>query len=65
MDEADIRQAAAEMIKLYGAQAEQVANVRANEMLIRGNQEGAYTWKRVVDAIRDRQKPGASEPVSQ
>ena len=62
MDEAEIRRAAAEMVKLYGDQAELVANVRADEMLSQGKQDGVYAWRRVVDAIRDQQKPSTGEP---
>jgi hypothetical protein len=53
MDETAIRQAAAQMMKLHGSNAEQAASRLADAMLNRGNAGGFHTWTRVATLIND------------
>jgi len=53
MDETAIRQAAAQMMKLHGSNAESAAFRQANAMLSRGNAGGFHTWTRIATLISD------------
>jgi len=53
MDDLDIWRAANEMIKLYGADAQFKAALRADKLLDLGDSEGFSVWKRVATAIGD------------
>jgi hypothetical protein len=53
MDETAIRQAAAQMIKLHGSEAELAAARQADAMLNRGSIAGFHTWTRITTLIND------------
>jgi len=56
MDESAIRQAAAQMIKLHGSEAELAAARQAEAMLSRGNVGGFHTWTRIATLIKDLER---------
>jgi hypothetical protein len=53
MDETAIRQAAAQMMKLHGSEAELAAACLADAMLNRGNMGGFHKWTRITSLISD------------
>jgi hypothetical protein len=53
MDETAIRQAAAQMMKLHGSDAERAAFRQADAMLSNGNAGGLHTWTRIATLIND------------
>ena len=56
IDDIDIFQAAALLIKQHGDDAPIVAIKRATKMLDAGDVDGYAVWKRIVDAIRDMER---------
>jgi len=56
MDESAIRQAAAQMMKLHGSEAELAAARQADAMLSRGNVGGFHTWTRIATLINDLER---------
>ncbi len=56
MDDIDIFQAAAVLIKQHGDEAPLLAIKRATKMLNAGDVDGYAVWKRIVDAINDMQR---------
>jgi len=56
MEEAAIRQAAAQMMKLHGRQAELAAARQADAMLNRGNIGGFHAWTRITTLIKDLER---------
>ena len=56
MDESAIRQAAAQMMKLHGREAELAAARQADAMLSRGNVGGFHTWTRIATLINDLER---------
>jgi hypothetical protein len=51
MEEATIRKAADQMVKLHGNGAEPAAALRAEAMLAQGNIEGFHAWNRITTII--------------
>ncbi len=49
--DADIFRSAGNMIKRHGQEAVIVADLRANELLSRGNMDGYRMWKRIILVI--------------
>ena len=64
IDDIDIFQAAAVLIKEHGHAAQLQAIKRATKMLDAGDVDGYAVWKRIVDAIKDMQReaPREGEP---
>ncbi len=56
MDDIDIFQAAAVLIKQHGDEAPLLAIKRATKMQNAGDVDGYAVWKRIVDAINDMQR---------
>ena len=56
MDDIDIFQAAAVLIKQHGDEAPLLAVKRATKMLNAGDMDGCAVWLRIMDAIRDMQR---------
>jgi hypothetical protein len=55
MDEADIWRSAKALIDNYGDDASIHAALRADELLERGDMDGAGTWRLVLDAVKELQ----------
>ena len=53
MDEAEMQQAVAQMMKLHGAKAKAAASRKADAMLALGNIDAFYAWNRITAAITD------------
>jgi hypothetical protein len=53
MEEAAIRRAAAQMMKLHGREAELASARRADAMLNHGNIGGFHAWTRITALIKD------------
>jgi hypothetical protein len=53
MDKIAIRQAAAQMMKLHGSEAELTAARQADAMLNRGSIGGFHKWTRITTLIGD------------
>ncbi len=51
MDDLDIWRSAKALIDNYGEDATIHAAMRADELLARGDMDGAGTWRRVIQAI--------------
>lgn len=56
MDEKEIWQSAAAMIKRYGDESAYEAGQRADQLLDEGDIEGQRTWMRIIIAIEELQK---------
>ena len=56
MDDIDIFQAAAVLIKQHGDEAPLLAIKRATKMLNAGDVDGYAVWKRIVDSIKVMQR---------
>jgi len=56
MNESAIRQAAVQMMKLHGREAELAAARQADAMLSRGNVGGFHTWTRIATLINDLER---------
>ena len=56
MEEAAIRKAAAQMVKLHGRGAGPAAVLRADTMLARGNIKGFHAWNRITTVISDLER---------
>ncbi len=56
VDDIDIFQAAAVLIKEHGHDAQLLAIKRATEMLDAGDVDAYAVWKRIADAIKDMQR---------
>jgi hypothetical protein len=65
ISEREIWLAAKAMIQRYGSNAEMEAAERADELLEKGDMEGAAAWKRIMVAIEQLQaeKPAPGETV--
>ena len=61
----DIYRSAKLLIDEHGAHASIEAALRADELLDRGDLDGAAVWRQIVSAIRDIQRPTpqADEPL--
>jgi hypothetical protein len=60
--EIDIWRAAALMLKRYGEQALEESAARADELMSAGDDDGAVTWRRIMDAVtqlENKTPPGA------
>jgi hypothetical protein len=66
MKEADIWRTANDMIRDYGADAENSARFRAAKLREEGIPDGAGDWERVANAIAElqRKKPGSDDLVN-
>ena len=49
--EIDIWRATALMLKRYGEQALEESAARADELMSAGDDDGAATWRRIMDAV--------------
>ena len=56
MDEADIWRSAKALIDSYGADATIHAAMRADKLLAQGDLDGAGTWRRVLDAVKELER---------
>ncbi len=56
VDDIDVFQSAAVLIKQHGDDAQLVAIKRATKMLDAGDVDGYAVWKRIMDAIKDMQR---------
>jgi len=56
MEELAIRQAAAQMMKLHGSDAEAASALQADAMLTRGNIGGFHAWIRIKTLIKDLER---------
>jgi hypothetical protein len=56
MDKAAIRQAAVQMMKLHGSDAELAAARQADAMLNRGNIGGFHAWSRITTLINNLER---------
>jgi len=59
--DADIFRSAGNMIKRHGQEAVIVADLRANELLGRGNMDGYRMWKRIILVIGELSTSAPSE----
>jgi hypothetical protein len=50
--EIDIWRAAQLMLKRYGGEALKESAARADELMAAGDGDGAATWRRITDAVR-------------
>ena len=53
MDDRDIWRSAKALIDSYGDDAPIHAAMRADELLAQGDLDGAGTWRRVLDAVKE------------
>ena len=62
MDDRDIWRSAKRLIDLYGDDASIRAARRADELLAKGDLDGAGTWRRVLAAVKEleRMEPGGA-----
>ncbi len=62
MHDTDIWRAAQQCIKSYGDDATIHAAMRADELLAQGDMDGAGTWRRVLDAVKELERtvPGGA-----
>jgi hypothetical protein len=56
MNETAIRQAAVQMMKLHGTEAELASARQADAMLSRGNIGGFHAWTRIATLINDLER---------
>ncbi len=59
--EIDIYRTASVLIRDYGDEADLVAAMRADSFLDDGDVEGLAVWKRVLEAIKEIQRPEPRE----
>ena len=64
MDEAAIRQAAVQMMKLHGREAQLAAARQADAMLNRGNIGGFHAWTQITTLISDLERQTDVHPNS-
>jgi hypothetical protein len=50
--EIDIWRAATLMLKRFGDKAEEQSAARADDLATEGDHDGAATWRRITDAVR-------------
>jgi Family of unknown function (DUF6961) len=50
--EIDIWRAATLMLRRYGDKAEEQSTVRVDDLTTEGDHDGAATWRRIADAVR-------------
>jgi hypothetical protein len=50
--EIDIWRAAALMLRRYGDRAEELSAARVDDLTTGGDHDGAATWRRIADAVR-------------
>jgi hypothetical protein len=62
--EIDIWRAAALMLKRYGDKAEEQSAARADDLATEGDPDGAATWRRITDAVRQLADTTPSGPVN-
>ena len=62
MNESDIWRSAKALIDSYGDDASVHAAMRADKLLARGDLDGAGTWRRVLEAVKEleRTEPGGA-----
>ena len=56
MDDRDIWRSAKALIDSYGDDATIHAAMRADELLAQGDIDGAGTWRRVLDAVKELER---------
>ena len=56
MIERDMWRSAKHLVDLYGDDATIHAAMRADELLAEGNLDGAGTWRRVLDAVKELER---------
>ena len=56
MDDRDIWRSAKRLVDLYGEDASIRAAMRADELLARGDLDGAGTWRRILDAVKELER---------
>ena len=61
--EIDIWRAAQLMLKRYGDKALEESAVRAAELTVGGDDNGAATWRRITDAVRQLANKTPPGPV--
>ncbi len=63
MDDRDIWLSAKRLVDLYGEDATIHAAMRADELLAQGDMDGAGTWRRVLDAVKELERTEPSGMV--
>ena len=63
MHDTDIWRAAQQRIKSYGDDASIHAAMRADALLAKGDLDGAGTWRRVLDAVKELERTEPSGAV--
>ena len=62
--EIDIWRAASLMLKRFGDKAEEQSAARAEELTTEGDDDGAATWRRITNAVRQLADTTPSGPVN-
>jgi hypothetical protein len=62
--EIDIWRAATLMLKRFGDKAEEQSAARADDLATEGDHDGAATWRRITDAVRQLADTTPSGPVN-
>jgi hypothetical protein len=63
VDDIDIWRAAKLMIDRYGTDAATAAAIRADAMLHENDDAGVVTWKQIMRAIEELQRPRTNDAV--